>query len=61
MNIQIATLQDIPKLTPALLELRPHLIPEEIEERFSLQQQEGYQIIYIGDDQKGFATHFRGH
>ena len=50
-----ASLTDIPLLIPVILELRPHLTPAIIQERLPLQFQEGYRIVYIGNEEKAFC------
>lgn len=55
LEIQIARLEDIDLLLPTILELRPHLTRETFGEMFIKQQNEGYQIIFVGDDVMAFA------
>ena len=49
-DIQIATLSDIEKMVPLLLELRPHRTEEEIRQQYPVLHEQGYRIIYIGDE-----------
>jgi GNAT superfamily N-acetyltransferase len=56
MHVQVATEKDIPKLIPALLELRPHRTTEEMHEMIPIQFREGFQLIYVGDDTMAYAV-----
>lgn len=56
MIVHMATEKDIPKLIPALIELRPHRSPEEIHRMILHQFNEGYQLIYIGDEDIAYAA-----
>lgn len=55
MEIRIAKSDDIEILLPTLLELRPNLNAETIKEKLRNQINEGYQLIFIGDDKLAFA------
>ena len=56
MEVQIATEADIPKLIPALTELRPHRSAEYFMEMIPVQFREGFQLIYVGDNEMAFAV-----
>jgi GNAT superfamily N-acetyltransferase len=56
MEIKLATPVDIQKLIPTLLELRPHLQPEEMKERILSQMKDGFQLAYVGNDHMAFAV-----
>lgn len=55
MQIQIATPDDIDILWPTLFELRPNLKRESFKETFIKQLNEGYQLIYIGNESLAYA------
>lgn len=55
MEVKIATLADIERLTPTILELRPHLKPEDIRKMLPVLLQENYQIIFVGDEKLAFS------
>ena len=55
MDIKMATVKDIKILIPALLELRPNLIVDEIEDEFLKLQEESFRIIYIGDENEVYS------
>lgn len=55
MEIREAHENDIEKLIPTLLELRPHLDPSQLKERFRSMITEGYKLVYIGDDKMAFS------
>lgn len=54
MVVKTATLTDLPILLPTLLILRPNLDLGEKESDFNNQLKEGYQLIYIGDENMAF-------
>jgi GNAT superfamily N-acetyltransferase len=56
MEVHIATEADIPRLIPALTELRPHRSPEYFLEKIPLQFKEGFQIIYVGNETMAYAV-----
>lgn len=56
MQVHIATASDIPKLIPALTELRPHRTPEYFIQMIPAQFEEGFQLIYIGDETTAYAV-----
>lgn len=55
-QIKLATKSDIYKILPALLELRPHRNETELRELLQDAFSEGYQVIYIGDDDVAYAV-----
>jgi GNAT superfamily N-acetyltransferase len=56
MEIKLATHSDIHKLIPTLLELRPHLQPEEMHEKILSQMKDGFQLAYVGNENMAFAV-----
>ena len=56
MQVHIATEADIPKLIPALTELRPHRTPEFFLEMIPVQFNERFQLIYVGDETMAYAV-----
>ena len=56
MQVHIATIADIPKLIPALTELRPHRSPAYFHEMIPVQFNEGFQLIYVGDESMAYAV-----
>jgi len=56
MDIRLATPSDISKLIPTLLELRPHLQPEEMHEKILSQMKDGFQLVYAGDEHTAYAV-----
>ncbi len=55
IEVQLAKLEDIDIILRTLLELRPHLNPERVREDFKVQLQEGYQLVYVGDETSAYA------
>lgn len=55
MEIRIAQLKDIEILIPTLLELRPNLNRITVKQKLINQLEEGYQIVFIGNDKLAFA------
>jgi GNAT superfamily N-acetyltransferase len=55
MEIRIAQLKDIEVLIPTLLELRPNLNRITVKQKLINQLDEGYQIVFIGNDKLAFA------
>ena len=56
MKIKQATESDINKLIPALRELRPHRTEQELRKMLPVLFNEGFKMIYIGDDSRAFAV-----
>jgi len=56
MVIKIASLEDVDKLIPALLELRPHLSVDELRTMLIGQMNDGFQAVYVGDDTQAYAV-----
>lgn len=54
-QIKLATKNDIYKILPVLLELRPHRSETELRELLQDAFEEGYQVIYIGDYNLAYA------
>lgn len=56
MEIRIAASKDVPRIYPTILELRPHLTIDNFEENLQQQMEEGYRLIFIGNDEEVFAV-----
>ena len=56
MEIKIATAQDVEKLIPVLIELRPHRTPEQLREMIISQINDGFKLVYAGNDTEAFAV-----
>ena len=56
MEINIAGHDHIDLLIPALLELRPHRSAFELKKMIDQQMNEGFQIIFIGDEHLAYAV-----
>jgi GNAT superfamily N-acetyltransferase len=56
MEIKIATAQDVDKLIPVMIELRPHRSVDELRVMLTEQMKNGFQVVYAGDDQEAFAV-----
>ena len=56
MEINIAGHDHIDLLIPALLELRPHRSALELKKMIDQQMNEGFQIIFIGDEHLAYAV-----
>jgi GNAT superfamily N-acetyltransferase len=56
MDVKMASAEDIDLVIPALLELRPHRTAEELKQMLLHQIEEGFQVIYVGDDKMAFAV-----
>lgn len=54
--IQLATLNDIPKLIPVLKVLRPARTEEELAKLLKILFDEGYKVAFIGDQNNAFAA-----
>ena len=55
-EIKIATAQDVEKLIPVLIELRPHRTPEQLREMMISQINDGFKLVYAGNDTEAFAV-----
>ena len=55
-EIKIATAQDVEKLIPVLTELRPHRTPEQLREMMISQINDGFKLVYAGNDTEAFAV-----
>lgn len=55
-QIQFATKDEINKILPAFLELRPHRNETELRQLLMDAFNEGYQVIYIGDDSCAYSV-----
>lgn len=56
MEIKIAIVQDVDKLIPVLIELRPHRTPEQLREMIISQINDGFKLVYAGNDTEAFAV-----
>jgi len=56
MKIKIATVADVEKLIPVLIELRPHRTPEQLREMMISQINDGFNLVYAGIDTEAFAV-----
>lgn len=54
--IKLATDQDVDKLIPVMIELRPHRSPAELREMILTQMKNGYLVVYVGDETQAFAV-----
>jgi GNAT superfamily N-acetyltransferase len=54
--IKIATANNIEKIIPAFMELRPHRSKQDFRELFPLLFKEGYQVAYIGNDEIAYSV-----
>ena len=54
--IKIATLQDLDKIIPTMMELRPHRSVDELRNMMISQLNDGFQLIYVGDEQLAYAV-----
>ena len=54
--IQLANLNDIPKLIPVLKVLRPARTEEELAKLLEILFDEGYKLAFIGDENMAFAA-----
>ena len=56
MEIKIASTDHVDLLIPALTELRPHRSPDEMKKMILQQFDEGFQIVFIGEDEMAYAV-----
>jgi len=56
VKIKIATQQEVDKLIPVMIELRPHRTVDEIRAMLVDQMNNGFQVVYVGDDEQAFAV-----
>lgn len=56
MEVRKASLKDVDKLIPTLLELRPHRSADELRKMLIAQMENGFQIVFIGDESLAFAV-----
>jgi GNAT superfamily N-acetyltransferase len=56
MEVRIASLEDIDLLIPALLELRPHRSADELRRMLIAQMENGFQVVYVGEETMAFAV-----
>lgn len=55
-TVQEASLDDLPKLIPALKILRPHLSDQQFTELMPLLYKEGYRLVFIGNESQAFSV-----
>lgn len=56
MEVRIASLEDVDKLIPTLQELRPHRSADELRAMLIAQMKNGFQIVFVGDENLAFAV-----
>ena len=56
MEVRIASLEDVDLLIPALLELRPHRSADELRIMLINQMENGFQVVFVGDQTHAFAV-----
>ena len=56
MEVRKASLKDVDKLIPTLLELRPHRSADELRKMLIAQMENGFQVVFIGDESLAFAV-----
>ena len=56
MEVKIAGETDIEKVIPTMMELRPHRSTEELKTMIKSQMEDGFQVVYVGDDQMAYAV-----
>lgn len=56
MEVRIASLEDVDKLIPTLLELRPHRSADELSAMLIAQMKNGFQVVFVGDETIAFAV-----
>jgi GNAT superfamily N-acetyltransferase len=55
-KITVATLEDLDKIIPTMMELRPHRSVDELRNMMIAQLNDGFQIVYVGDEQLAYAV-----
>ena len=56
MEIKIASTKDVDLLIPAMLELRPHRSADKLRMMLINQMENGFQIVFVGDENLAFAV-----
>jgi len=56
MQVKLAAITDIPKIIPAMQELRPHLSAEQMTMMITQMFDEGYYLAYVGDHDMAYAV-----
>jgi GNAT superfamily N-acetyltransferase len=56
VEIILATDQDVDKLIPVMIELRPHRTVDELRTMLLEQMKNGFQVAYAGDEDHAFAV-----
>jgi len=56
MEVKLAGPADLPKIIPTLQELRPHLSHDEMASMMMDMFRDGYQVVYVGNDDIAFAV-----
>lgn len=56
MDVRIASLEDVDKLIPTLQELRPHRSADELRSMLINQLENGFQVVFIGDENMAYAV-----
>ena len=55
-TITVATLQDLDKIIPTMMELRPHRSVDELRNMMIAQLNDGFQLVYVGNEQLAYAV-----
>lgn len=56
MEVRTASLKDVDKLIPTLLELRPHRSAEELRKMLIDQMENGFKVVFVGDENLAYAV-----
>jgi GNAT superfamily N-acetyltransferase len=56
MEVRIASIGDVDKLIPTLLELRPHRSTDELRTMLISQLENGFQVVFVGDENLAYAV-----
>lgn len=56
MDVRIASLEDVDTLIPTLQELRPHRSADELRSMLINQLENGFQVVFIGDENLAYAV-----
>ena len=55
-KITVATLEDLDKIIPTMIELRPHRSIDELRNMMIAQVNDGFQLVFVGDEQLAYAV-----
>lgn len=56
LQIKIANKDEVSKIAPAFMELRPHRTEAEFRKLFSIAYQEGYRVAYLGTEELALSV-----